>query len=265
MSATRVAIVTGASSGIGRATALALARKGYAVVAAARRADRLDEVCDACRSLGVEALAVVTDVADEDQVRALVDRTVEAYGRVDVLVNNAAYGIHARVHETTGEQWRRIFEVNTFGVFYGCRAVAPIMIRQGSGHIFNVSSVIGKRGVPFNGAYSATKFAVCGMTDALRVEMMPHHVRVTSVCPALTETEFFEHVEGALDGHTSSFQSVRKRMSAAAVARKIVATVGKRRPELVFTLGGKFLVLVAALWPRAADRMMKMYYDDMVT
>ncbi len=264
MTAPHVAIVTGASSGIGKETALALARKGYAVAAAARRGDRLEEVCDACRALGAEAIPVVTDVSCEDQVRALVDRTVEAFGRVDVLVNNAAFGIHARVHETTSEQWRRIFEVNTFGVFYGCRAVAPIMIRQGSGHIFNVSSVIGKRGAPFNGAYSATKFAVCGMTDAMRVEMMPHHVHVTSVCPALTETEFFEHVEGALAGHTSSFRTVRKRMSPAAVARRIVATIGKPKAELVFTLGGKFLVLVAALWPPLADRMMKMYYDDMV-
>ncbi len=258
----KVAIVTGASSGIGMETALALAERQYAVVLAARRLDRLEQVAKRCNDAGGEASAIVTDVSDGEQIQALVDATVEQFGRVDVMVNNAGFGLHARVHETTEEQMRRIFDVNFYGVFLGCRAVAPVMIGQGGGHIFNVSSVIGKRGTPFNGAYCATKFAVCGLTDSLRVEMKPYKVRVTSVCPALTETEFFDRVERGTAKKKSSFKRLRGMQSPAIVGRKIAATVGRNKPELVFTAGGKFLATIAALSPRLTDAMMKVYHDD---
>ena len=172
--------------------------------------------------------------------------------------------MHARVHETTADQMRRIFEVNFFGVFYACKAAAPVMIAQRSGHIFNVSSVIGKRGSPFNGAYCATKFAVCGLTDSMRVEMMDHNVRVTCVCPGLTDTLFFDAVEGGSVHNKTSFARVRGVMPPEVVARKIVAAVGKNKPELVFTAGGKLLTIIAALWPGLADRIMKIYHDDLV-
>ena len=188
---------------------------------------------------------------------------MDRFSRVDVMVNNAGYGLQARVHETSTDQMRRIFETNYFGVFYGCRAVAPIMICRKSGHIFNVSSVIGKRGAPFHGAYCATKFALCGLTDAMRIELAEHNVRVTAVCPALTATEFPEAVEGEYPHERTNFTSLRKRMGAETIARRIVATVGRRKPELVFSAGGKVLVLISALWPRLADRMMKVYYDDL--
>jgi len=259
----RVAIVTGASSGIGAATAEALARKGYAVALAARRRERLEEVARRCRDAGGEGRAIVTDVADPARVDGLVAGVVEEFGRVDVMVNNAGYGVFARVHETPPEQMRAIFDVNFFAVFHGCRAAAPVMIRQGSGHIFNVSSVIGKRGTPFHGAYCATKFAVSGLTESMRVEMKPYGVRVTLVCPALTETEFFEHSWRARKAG-SSFRRFKGLTPAPVVGRKIAATVGKPAPELVFTAGGKLLVWMAALFPRVADAMMKGYHDDLV-
>lgn len=259
---TKVAIVTGASSGIGRQTALALAGRGYVVYLAARRVEMLEDVRRLCRHAGGDGRVVVTDVADPEQVDALVRRAVDEFGRVDVMVNNAGLGIHARVAETTGEQMHRIFGVNFFGVFYGCKAVSPVMIAQRSGHIFNVSSVIGKRGTPFNGAYCATKFAVCGLTDSLRVEMLPHNVKVTCVCPGLTDTEFFDKVDGGAGKGKGSFKSLRTMQSPAHVARRIVRTVGKNRPQLVFTPGGKLLVLISALWPKLADKMMKVYHDD---
>jgi len=230
-----VAIVTGASSGIGMETALAFARRGYAVVLAARRADRLERVARRCEAAaGGPVRAVVTDVSSPDQVRALVDSAVGEFDRVDVMVNNAGVGLFARVHETTDEQMRAIFDVNFFGVFHGCRAVAPAMMRRRGGHIFNVSSVIGKRGSPFHGAYCATKFAICGLSDSMRVEMAPYNVRVTCVCPALTRTEFFEHsARGRSAGR--SFRRFKGLREPAVIARKIVATVGKPTPELVFT------------------------------
>ena len=259
-----VAIITGASSGIGRATVLAFARKGYAVVLAARRAEKLAELADACRRLGADALAVPTDVACEARVGALVDACVSRFGRVDVMVNNAGYGLHARIDETTTEQMRQIFETNYFGVFFGCRAVAPVMIAQRSGHIFNVSSVIGKRGSPLNGAYSATKFAICGLTDAMRIEMLDHNVRVTAVCPGTTDTAFFDSGQGPSAHRRTGLSRLSGMMSPEVVARRIVATVGKHKPELVFSVGGKLLTLIAALCPRLADRMMKVYHDDVV-
>ncbi len=258
----KVAIITGASSGIGMETALAFARKQYAVVLAARREDRLNGVAERCRSLGAEAVVKPTDVADEKQVELLVAEAADRFGRVDVMVNNAGYGLFARVVETSTEAMREIFDVNYFGLFYGCKAVAPIMMRQKSGHIFNVSSVIGKRGTPFHGAYCATKFAICGLTDSLRVEMKPHNVRVTCVCPSLTETEFFSRTEAGRKAQ-SSWQKIKGYMPACRVARKIAATVGKSKPELVFTLGGKFLAGVSALFPRAADAIMGVYHNDL--
>ena len=257
----KVAIVTGASAGIGRATALALARRGYAVVVSARRAERLAEVADACRAAGGQDVVKVADVSDQAQVDELVGSTVARFGRLDVMVNNAGYGLRARVHETSDEQMRAIFDVNFHGVFYGCRAAAPIMMRQRGGHIFNVSSVIGKRGTPFNGAYCATKFAVAGLTDSLRVEMMPYNVRVTCVCPALTGTEFFDAMQGGTRRSGKTFARLRGLTDPEVVGRRIAATVGKNTPELVFTLGGKFLVLLATLSPRLADILMKRYHD----
>ena len=263
MAERRVAIVTGASSGIGMDTALALAGRGWAVVLAARRQDRLEEVARQCRTAGGAAEVAVTDVASRQQVEALVAGVAERLGRVDVMVNNAGHGVFARVHDTTDEQMRRIFDVNFFGVFYGCRAVAPIMIRQRSGHIFNVSSIIGKRGSPFHGAYCATKFAICGLTDSLRVELAGSGVRVTCVLPATTATEFFEHSERGRKAR-AGYGKLQRITPASVVGRKIAATVGKPTPELVFTSGGKLLALIAALWPRAADRMMKHYHDNLV-
>jgi short-subunit dehydrogenase len=263
----RVAVITGASGGIGQAVAVAFAQAGYAVVLAARSADKLAEVARRCEAASGRTgcfPAVPTDVSEQAQVEALIRQTVEQFGSVDVLVNNAGFGVHARIHETTDRQMREIFDVNFFGVFYGCRAVAPVMMQQRSGHIFNVSSVIGKRGCPFNGAYSATKFAVCGLTEAMRVEMMPYNVRLTTVCPGLTDTDFFRHVRGGTSLHRTSYARIRGLMPPEKIARKILKTVGKNKPELVFSGGGRLLVFISARWPRLADRIMKFYHDDLI-
>ena len=267
MNERRVAVVTGASSGLGAATAVAFAREGYAVVLAARRPERLAEVARRCDEAGAKSGCfpiVPTDVSKQEDVEALIRQAVERFGCVDVLVNNAGFGVQARVHETTDEQMREIFDVNFFGVFYGCKAVAPVMMRQRSGHIFNISSVIGKRGCPLNGAYSATKFAVCGLSEAMRVEMIPYNVRITIVCPGMTDTDFFRHVRGGTSLHRTSYARLRGLMPAEKVARQIVKTVGKNKPELVFSGAGRLLIFINARWPRLADRIMKFYHDDLI-
>ena len=259
-----IAIVTGASSGIGAETALALARSGYDLTLAARRVDRLEALAVNCRKLGAQTLVQPTDVSQLSQVQQLVDTTVGKFGRVDVMVNNAGFGQFGALADITEAQMREIFDVNYFGVFFGCKAVAPVMMAQESGHIFNVSSVLGKRGSPFHSAYSASKFAVGGLSESFRVEMTPYNVKVTCVCPALTETEFFGRVRDGQVRNKSDYLKKARKMPADRVARKMVSTIGKNKPELVFTFGGKFLGLVNALWPRLADRIMKVYHDDLV-
>ena len=262
-SANPVAIITGASSGIGRAVAIALAKRRYAVVLAARRLELLEQVARECRELsGAPALAIATDVASRQQIDAMVASVMERFGKVDVLVNNAGYGLFSSVQDTTDEQMRRIFDVNFFGLFYGCQAVAPIMMKQRSGHIMNVSSVIGKRGTPFHGAYCATKFAVAGLTESLRVELKPCGVRVTLVCPGLTETEFFDQSGGAMA--KSAFVKFKGMMSAQAVGDKMAAAVGKNKTQIVFTAGGKFLAIASALLPGAVDAMMGVYRNELL-
>src|SRR3972149_3566251 len=147
----RVAIVTGASSGIGRATALALAREGVPVALAARREDRLRELAAEIEAAGGEALVVPTDVSRRTDVERLVQAALERFGRLDIMVNNAGYGHYAAVEEVDEAEARRLFDVNFFGTLSGIQAALPVMRRQGSGHVINVASVVGRRAVPFPG------------------------------------------------------------------------------------------------------------------
>jgi uncharacterized protein len=259
----RIAIVTGASSGIGAATAIELGARGYTVVLAARRRQRLEQVRARVAQAGGRGDVQVCDVGIEEQVQRLVDGCVQRHGRLDVMINNAGFGMFGRIHELTTEQMRRIFEVNYLGLFWGARAAGRVMARQGTGHIFNVSSVIGKRGTPYHGAYCASKFAVVGLSDSMRVELAPLGVHVTCVCPGLTDTEFFTHspqgqaAEGTFQAIKGGLQDPR------IVARKMVQSIGKRRPELVFTPGGKILIVLACLFPRLTDRLMGFYRDSL--
>jgi short-subunit dehydrogenase len=257
--------VTGASSGIGMETALAFAKAGYAVVLAARREKRLEEVAEACRKENpdIDTLVRRTDVTDPQQVDALVAAAVDRFGRIDVMVNNAGYGHFGAVHELGVDDMRAIFDVNYFGVFYGCKAVAPVMMAQRSGHIFNMSSLMGKFGAPFHGAYCATKYAICGLSDSLRIELRPYNIRVTSVCPALTQSEFPQHLRNAPARSASRIFGRLKRKPAGPVARKIVKSTGKYKPNLIFTAGGRFICLTAALWPGLMDKLLMYFRNDM--
>ncbi len=158
---------------------------------------------------------------------------------------------------------RRIFEVNYFGAWHGCKAVAPLMIRRRSGHIFNVASVIGRRGTPLHGAYCASKAALIQLTESMRVELMGHGIHATAVLPGLTKTEFFDDSDGA-SARRSSFVKLRTMMHPRTVGERIAATTGRRRAELVFTPGGRILTLLGPLLPGLTDRLMKVYHDDLL-
>lgn len=184
-------VITGASSGIGRATALEMARRGARVVAAARRQELLERLAEECRALGVECVPVVADVTSGEDCRRLID----AAGKVDVLVNNAGFGILDAIEDASEEDLQEMMQTNFFGAVHCAQAVLPQMLARGSGTIVNVSSICGIMGIARMGGYCATKFAVIGFTEALRDEVIDRGVRVALVCPSTTETGFFVRAE----------------------------------------------------------------------
>jgi NADP-dependent 3-hydroxy acid dehydrogenase YdfG len=190
----QVVAITGASSGIGEATALACARAGAAVSLAARRGDRLAALAGRIESGGGRALAVTADVGDEQQARGFIERTRRELGRLDALVNNAGVMLLGPIHQAPTEEWRRMIDVNVMGVLYCTHAALEAMHGQRSGHIVNVSSVGGRVVGHWSGVYSATKFALGAFTEALRRESMEAGIRVTLIEPGRVETELREHV-----------------------------------------------------------------------
>jgi len=190
----KVAIITGASSGIGEATAEALAAEGATVVVAARREDRLDDLVERINGNGGQALSVECDVTDEEQAHGLIRQAKDEFGRVDILVNNAGAMLLSRVEKGLSDEWRRMFEVNVLGLLYATDAAIEVMKEQGSGHLINISSLAGRASRAMLGVYSGTKFAVNAISEALRQELQEYNVRVTMVEPGAVETELPEHI-----------------------------------------------------------------------
>src|SRR4051795_7440970 len=193
--ADQVAVVTGASSGIGAATAKALAAEGYAVALAARREERIKELGEEISSGGGKALAIPTDITDPDAARSLIETTKQELGRVDVLINNAGVMLLGPILGAEVEHWQRMVNVNVLGLLYCTHAALPIMQEQGSGHIVNVSSVAGRVARLGSGVYNATKFGVGAFSESLRQEALNYGVRVTIVEPGFVDTELQGHNE----------------------------------------------------------------------
>ncbi len=225
----KVIVITGASAGIGAATAIEAARAGMDIVVAARREDRLAAVAEQVRQLGRRALPVTCDVAHDDQVEALVDRTLTEFGRLDVMFANAGYGFMRPVEQLGDAEHRQIFEVNYFGTVRCVRASLPAMKRAGSGHIVICTSIVSRVGLPNYSAYSATKAAQDVLATALRVELEPYNIDVTAVYPIGTKTEFFE-VSARIGGHDTLQENTPEAFMQTAehVARRTVRAL--RRP-----------------------------------
>jgi NADP-dependent 3-hydroxy acid dehydrogenase YdfG len=190
----KVVVITGASSGLGEATARYLAARGAVTVLGARRADKIKALADELNAGEGKALAVTTDVTDAGQVQRLVDTAVEQFGRVDVILNNAGIMPLSNLERLKIADWDAMIDVNLKGVLYGIAAALPYMQRQRSGHIINVSSVAGFKVIPMSSVYSATKTAVRVISEGLRQEVKPYNIRTTVISPGATATDLPDSV-----------------------------------------------------------------------
>jgi NADP-dependent 3-hydroxy acid dehydrogenase YdfG len=191
----KVALITGASSGIGAATALKLAENGVKVGLAARRLDRLNELVEQIRAAGGKAIAIEMDVVDEAAVKAGVEKLVKAYGTIDIVFNNAGLMPLSDIEHLKTAEWHRMVDVNIKGLLNTTAAVLPYMIKQSSGHIINTSSIAGRKTFKGLSVYCATKHAITAFSDGLRMELAPtHNIRVTCIQPGAVETELYDQI-----------------------------------------------------------------------
>ncbi len=248
-----VAVVTGASSGIGRATALAFARRGAAVVLVARREHALSLTAQECRELGADALVLPADVADHAAVESVAQEAVGTYGRIDVWVNNAAVNLFANLEEAPVTAWHGVVQTNLFGTYHGVRAALPWMREQGSGVIVNVSSVLGKIASPYQSAYVASKHAVRALSDSVRQEVgdVPG-ISVCTVLPGPVDTPLFERA-GNYTGR--AIKPVKPVISAERVAEAIVGCARSPRREVIVGGSTAQALLANRVSPALAERV----------
>jgi len=279
----QVILITGASAGIGVALAKLLAERfmGIQLVLAARNVEKLETVATHCRKAGAEVLVVPTDLENIEQIEALAKAAIAQFGRVDALVNNAGYGQMGPLELVPAIAAQRQFQINLLGPLALIRALVPLMRDQGGGRIINISSLGGRMAFPFGGLYSASKFALEGLSDALRMELAPFNIKVSVIEPGPVSTDFFvvaaqaveetvatpEHTPyraafeklKELEQHTSS-----RAWSSERVAEVIVQALSDRnpRPRYIAATGGKFLLfmMTKVLPTRVVDAFWQRFY-----
>jgi short-subunit dehydrogenase len=258
----KVIIVTGASSGIGRATAVALAQHDAKLVIVARREHLLSSLEQDVRNAGSTAVAMPLDLRERKHVETMISSTHERFGRIDVLINNAGFGYWGTVEETSPSVVREIFALNFDAPLLASQLVIPIMKAQGGGHIINVSSVVGRRGLPLSGIYCATKFALQGINESLRLEVKHHGIDVSVVNPAATHSEFGEHVRyGRVK---SRFKTTGHVQPAEEVAAAIVGCVRNPKLEVYPYRRSRLVTWVSALAPGLMDRILANYFKERI-
>jgi short-subunit dehydrogenase len=248
-----VVVITGASSGIGRATALKFAREGATVVVVARREHALRGLAQACEQVGGRALAIPCDVTDEAAVKHVAREAIEHFGRIDVWVNNAAVTAFGRFEEMPSDVFRQVVETNFFGYVYGARAVLPIFREQGDGNLINVSSMVGNAGTPYISAYSATKAAILAFAESIRMELRDAPgIHVCSVLPASIDTPLFQHAANYTGRAPKALNPV---YDADVVADAIVEVAQHPKRERVAGNAGRMLTASHLLAPGLYERI----------
>jgi len=252
-------LVTGASSGIGRETALAFAAAGADVVLLARRAAELAKVASAARKLGVKALALPADVTKPAAVKACFAKAAARFGRIDVVVNNAGVLIPAKVPQIRAADLQRMLDVNLFGALWVMQAAVVAMRAQGGGHIVNVASLAGRRGISPLGGYCATKFALIGLTEALRIELVGENIGVSLVLPGVVETPMAQSATANPD--TADAWPRALNMPPSWVVWSIFAAIRFKLAEVGVPPGGALLEKLAALAPGSTDTALRWAAD----
>ena len=251
----QVVALMGASSGIGRETALRFAKRGAKVVVSARNKEGLDSLVGEIRDHGGEATAVVAEVTDFDQVKAVADTAVERYGRLDTWVHLAAVSIFAPFDETTPEEFRQVVAIDLIGQAYGAMAALPHLKREGRGALVHVTSVVARRAVPLQGAYCAAKHGVDGLLESLRVELKREGwpIGVTNVMPAAINTPFFDKARTRLGVKPKGFPPL---YTPGVVANTILYAAEKAPRDIVAGGAAKGMILGQRLSPRLMDAIM---------
>ncbi len=250
-----VVVITGASSGIGRATALAFAGREQNVVLAARREEALDQLADICTNLGAGALAVPTDVCNENDVNLLAQKAIEKFGRIDVWINNAAVSAFGRFEEMPSEDIRKVIDTNLFGYIHGARAVIPHFREQGHGHLINIASMVGETSQPFTSAYSISKFAIRGLSISLEQELADvPGIHVSTVLPAVIDTPIFNQAANYMG---KEVQAPKPVLPANDVAEAIVGLILKPKKEIMVGGMGPIAKVARAITPALFDKKIR--------
>lgn len=252
----QVVVLMGASSGIGRETALRFARKGAKVVVSARGEEGLDSLVEEIRREDGEAIAVPADTSEFDQVKAVADRIVEVYGRLDTWVHLAAVGLFATFEETTPEEFRRVIDVNLMGQVYGAMAALPQIKREGGGALIHVSSMGAKRSIPLQSAYCASKHGIDGFLESLRVELRREKlpISVTQVTPATINMPFFDKVRTKLGVKPVAPPPIYQ---SGIVSEAILHAAENPARDLVVGGAAKAVILSQPLSPRLLDILLR--------
>ncbi|MDP2235192.1 MAG: SDR family oxidoreductase [Bacteroidales bacterium] len=252
----KVVIITGASSGIGKATALETAFRGARLVLAARRIEALMDVVDQCKNIGAQVIGIVTDVSKDEDCRILIGKAVEQFGQIDILINNAGISMRALFEKTDLSVIRKLMDVNFWGTVYCTKYALPYLIKN-KGSVVGVSSVAGYKGLPGRTGYSASKFAMQGFLDALRVENLKNELHVMVACPGFTASNIRNtalSADGSQQGESPRDES--KMMSSEAVAKYLIKAIEKRKRTIVLTTQGKVTVFLNKFIPSFFDRML---------
>lgn len=247
-----VVIITGASAGIGKAYAYAFAEQGCTVVLAARSKDKIDTLAQELKDkYNIKTLAVQTDVSIEEEAKNLIETTLEHFDYIDILINNAGVAGYSYIHETSLDDMKQIMDINYWGMVYCTHYALPSMIRRRKGKIVNVSSVVGKRAMPVMGAYSASKFAMEGFSESLRVEVKKYGIDVNVICPTTTKTDL---VDNAFDGDNMKIKSFG--MSSERVAKETINAILDNKREHILGLGENIGLKINDVFPELVDNVL---------